>query len=136
MLIRGGKKNRVAKDGASQPTRKSRLEEDEEDENGDAEAEQSSFQSRRSKRAKTRHLPKKSKASSKSKAGKKSQLVPWGDKKSEGPSVVSGLKAKLEDLAKKSQSAYKDVYRRAKVISCEISIRYILNFLVVINIRL
>ena len=45
------------------------------------------------------------------------QLVPWGQP-ANGRKVKSkslGFREKLEDLAKHGQSAYKDVYRRAKV---------------------
>lgn len=45
------------------------------------------------------------------------QLVPWGQpangRKAKSKSL--GFREKLEDLAKHGQSAYKDVYRRAKV---------------------
>jgi len=51
-----------------------------------------------------------------------SQLVPWGSgkgSKSKAGGILAGLvsqsRERLEDLAKQGQSAYKDVYRRAKV---------------------
>ena len=44
------------------------------------------------------------------------ELVPWGqNNKQKGKPKSLGLREKLEDLAKHGQSAYKDVYRRAKV---------------------
>lgn len=44
------------------------------------------------------------------------ELVPWGqNNKPKGKPKGLGFREKLEDLAKHGQSAYKDVYRRAKV---------------------
>jgi hypothetical protein len=48
------------------------------------------------------------------------QMVPWGNAKGKGkgkkgPGIALGLREKFEELAKTGQSAYKDVYRRAKV---------------------
>ena len=47
----------------------------------------------------------------------KMEMVPWGSpaRGGKGKPKTLGLREKLEDLAKHGQSAYKDVYRRAKV---------------------
>ena len=47
----------------------------------------------------------------------KMELIPWGQPAGgrKGKAKTLGLREKLEDLAKHGQSAYKDVYRRAKV---------------------
>jgi hypothetical protein len=47
------------------------------------------------------------------------EMVPWGKpqgRKGKGKSKSIGIREKLEELAKHGQSAYKDVYRRAKVL--------------------
>lgn len=43
------------------------------------------------------------------------EMVPWGGGKKKSKPKSLGIREKLEDLAKQGQSAYKDVYRRAKV---------------------
>jgi hypothetical protein len=45
------------------------------------------------------------------------ELIPWGQSANtrKGKPKSLGFREKLEDLAKHGQSAYKDVYRRAKV---------------------
>jgi hypothetical protein len=61
-----------------------------------------------------------SKGSKKGKSKKRSkyEVVQWDGnrKKSSGFGAAAGLKERLEKLAKTGQAAYKDVYRRAKVV--------------------
>jgi hypothetical protein len=44
---------------------------------------------------------------------RKMELIPW--KATEKKGIASGLKDRLGQFAKQGQSAYKEVYRRAKV---------------------
>jgi hypothetical protein len=125
LSIRGGKSSksttRKVSSKGSPSKRKPALDADEDDEDDDYEEDD-----RRSSKKKGRQS---SKASGKSyKGGRPSKasksgmmnLVPWGSSggksKSKGFGLALGdFKEKIQDLAKQGQSAYKDVYRRAKV---------------------
>lgn len=102
VLVRGGKSKKTATKTSrtSKSSRKSRQDDNDEDED-----EEEEYNSRKKKGRKT---PIK-------KGSKKGQLIPWGTVSSTSISSFSNLKAKFDDIAKKGQSAYKDVYRRAKV---------------------
>lgn len=61
----------------------------------------------------------------------KMQLIPWLDTKNKKGAAKSNWREKLELLAKQGQSAYKEVYRRAKVVDIfrdQLSINYFLLF--------
>jgi hypothetical protein len=57
--------------------------------------------------------------SRKANSKKRMQMVTWGTSKSrlDGAKAFSSIRDTLQGIAKTGQSAYKDVYRRAKVIS-------------------
>ena len=83
---------------------------------------------------------KRSSAKGKYAKNKKLQLKPWGDNGKKGKKGgVSIWKERLEQIAKQGQSAYKEVYRRAKVISyimlkLNYDDSYIYEFTIIINI--
>ena len=98
------------------------FDEDEEDDEDDDEEEDDGYDDRRKRKG---ALRKGSKGRGRSGKRGHSQLVPWGSgkgSKSKASGILAGLvsqsRERLEDLAKQGQSAYKDVYRRAKVGRC------------------
>jgi hypothetical protein len=56
------------------------------------------------------------------------QMVPWGASTGrKGKPKSLGIREKFEEMAKQSQSAYKDVYRRAKVVGLELGLGSVLG---------
>lgn len=70
----------------------------------------------RSGKKPSRKLPRGKARSSVSSFGSSFQLMPWKDLSTSRKKKGAGIREKLEKLAKQSQNAYKEVYRRAKVL--------------------
>lgn len=114
MLRAGAKSTKRGASKSSSSSKKKRVIDDDEDDD-DVEEEDDDLPSKKSGR--------KAKKSVSSKYNKKSQsskfqLIPWGKADSKGKKKRKGLsiREKLEQIAKQGQSAYKEVYRRAKVL--------------------
>jgi hypothetical protein len=125
LSIRGGKSpkssSRKSSSKSSGPSKRKPVYDDEED---DDDFEEDNRRSRKKGKqgSKAASKPYKSGRSSKSSKSGGMNLIPWGSgggKKSKGFALplpaLGDFKDKLQDLAKQGQSAYKDVYRRAKV---------------------
>ena len=122
MRIRGGKtsKSSVRKSSvrasSASSRRRASLERDDDD---DDEEDSDDREPPRKSKAKVASKQK-GKTASKGRGNEKRskmELIPWGTPAGgrKGKAKTLGLREKLEDLAKHGQSAYKDVYRRAKV---------------------
>ena len=124
MRIRGGRtsKSSVRKSSASASSassrRKATLERDDDD---DDDEEEDSDDREPPRKIKAKVVSKQKGKSVSKGRGKdkrsKMELIPWGSpagNRKNKPKAL-GFREKLEDLAKHGQSAYKDVYRRAKV---------------------
>ena len=119
LQLRGGKSKASSRKKSSTAAAKKRAvvkdEEDDDDNDYDDEEEEDNRSSRRKTSRKS------GKGGRGRKGGRGSSLVQYGGKgsKSKAAGLLAGLvsqsREKLEELTKQSQSAYKDVYRRAKV---------------------
>lgn len=127
LRIRGGKSSKSAlrkttsRSSSVSSRRKASVSSDDDDDDNDDDDEDED----------DREPPRKSKSKTTSKSKGKSpppkgrskdvrsrmELIPWGQSANtrKGKPKSLGFREKLEDLAKHGQSAYKDVYRRAKV---------------------
>lgn len=113
---RGGKSKKPSRNTPikTQSIKKRRkvVEEDDYEEEDD----EDNYRPKKSSKAKKSKLTSSRKESKVNNKGRMMSLIPWGSNGQESKKGLAvGLKEKLEDIAKKGQSVYKDVYRRAKV---------------------
>jgi hypothetical protein len=120
LQLRGGKSKASARRKSVSTSSKKRavVKDDEDDDDNDNDYDDEEEEDSRSSRRKSSR--KSVKGARGRKGGRSSSLVQYGKgSKSKAAGLLAGLvsqsREKLEELTKQSQSAYKDVYRRAKV---------------------
>ncbi len=116
-LFRGGAKGKPVKKAQpiSKSKRRNRYEDDENEDDYDDEEEDDRYY--KSKRGKSSR-----RTSNRGKSSRGSfSLIPWSsasnDRESSSKKKGPSIRERLEQIAKSGQSAYKDIYRRAKVLN-------------------
>ena len=125
MRIRGGKSSKSAvrkitsRSSSVSSRKKASINSDDDDDDDDDDEDEDDREPPRKSKSKTTSKPKgKSPPKGRGKdVRSRMELIPWGQSANtrKGKPKSLGFREKLEDLAKHGQSAYKDVYRRAKV---------------------